>query len=72
MATDEQPLARSTLLHKYMIVTRHYAWTVSELSRQRATLPQDEYARMYKMVEYAREDCERLRTAIQDLDKRES
>jgi hypothetical protein len=52
------------LLAEHETVTGFYSWTVRELSRQRGTLPNDQYIRLLNMVENARFECERARLAL--------
>jgi hypothetical protein len=56
------------LLHDYAVAAKHFAWAVCELNCQRAVLPIAHYEKLYRVVEDAREDCERLRKALADLE----
>lgn len=67
MASQKQDDLKSKLLHDYATATKHYAWAVGELDRQRAVLPKEHYQEMYFVAEEARKDCEQLRKAISDL-----
>jgi hypothetical protein len=67
MASKESDELRTILFQEYVTATRHYAWAVSELNKQRALVPKDRYQEINRMVEDAHEDCERLRKAIADL-----
>jgi hypothetical protein len=67
MPSSEPSELRSILLQEYATATRHYAWAVGELNRQRALLPPEHYKELYRVAEDAREDCERLRKAIAEL-----
>jgi len=55
------------LLAEYETVTGFYSWTVRELSRQRGTLPVDEYNRFLDLVENARLECVRARLALREF-----
>ena len=55
------------LLAEYETVTGFYSWTVRELSRQRGTLPVDEYNRFLDFVENARLECVRARLALREF-----
>jgi hypothetical protein len=52
------------LLAEYATATRHYAKAVGELNKHRAILTKDDYKRIYRLAEDAREDCERLRRPL--------
>jgi len=67
MAPKKPDDTKSKLLHDYAAATKHYAWAVGELNRQRAVLPVDHYKELYRVAEDAREECEQLRKAITDL-----
>jgi hypothetical protein len=67
MPSKDDGKHRSILFQDYAAATKHYAWAVGELNRQRALLPKEHYKEMYKVAEDAREDCERLRKAILEL-----
>ena len=58
---------RRTLIEDYMIAAKRYAWAVGELNLYRLTLPKVQYQDAYFLVEEARQDCERLRTALASL-----
>ena len=58
---------RRLLLAEYETAAGFYSWTVHELSRQRGTLPRDNYDRLLNMVENARLECERARLALQEF-----
>ena len=62
---DREP--RRTLVREYAVATQHYAWAVAEVDRQRPAVPEEEHRRLYKIVEDAHSECERLRTALQKL-----
>ncbi len=64
MPSIDTDYLRTTLLHEYAGATKHYAWAVGELDRQRPHLPKERYDLMYRMVEDARKDCERLRNDL--------
>jgi len=66
MARAKPDDPKSKLLHDYAAATKHYAWAVGELDRQRAVLPKEHYQEMYFVAEDARRECERLRKAIAD------
>ena len=51
----------------YAQAAKHYDWALGELTRQRNLLHKDCYDGLYRVVENAREDCERLRKAIREL-----
>ena len=53
------------LLAEYETVTSFYSWAVRELSRNRGTLPNDQYIRLLDMVENARLECQLARLALQ-------
>jgi hypothetical protein len=55
---------RDTVLNEYGLATKHYAWTVSEFSRQRKFLAREGYEASCRMVEGARKQCERLRNDL--------
>jgi hypothetical protein len=67
MARNKQEDFKSKLLRDYAAATKHYAWAVGELDRQRAVLPVVHYKEMYWVAEDARTACEQLRKAISDL-----
>jgi hypothetical protein len=55
---------RRMLIEEYAKAANHYAWAVEELNRHRSTLPKVQYQDAYFLVENAREECERLRSAL--------
>jgi hypothetical protein len=52
------------VLGEYDTATRFYSWALGELSRQRGTVPLDVFLKLQRMVEDAREECERARLAV--------
>jgi hypothetical protein len=55
------------LLAEYKAATRFYTWAVSELSRQRGTVPHEDFDKLLKGVEEARFECERARQALTEF-----
>ena len=55
---------RAELLHRYTIATQRYAEAVAVLDRRRSNIPREEYEDLYRNVESARAECERLRSEI--------
>src|SRR6266567_2474970 len=45
MASRKPDDAKSKLLHDYAAATKHHAWAVGELNKQRAVLPVDHFQR---------------------------
>ena len=55
------------LLAEYETATRLYSLAVSELSRQRGTLPYDAYVKLRMVAEDAHEEYERARVELRDF-----
>jgi hypothetical protein len=64
MASQQETERRARLLQEYAVAAEHYAWAVGELNRQRATASEQHYKDLYRIVELARKDCERLRKEL--------
>ena len=67
MAVDPKSSDEQRLVSEYHIATERYTAAVGELSTQRATMKQGDYNKLLKIVEDARNECERVRAAIAKL-----
>jgi hypothetical protein len=52
------------LLAEYETAARFYSWAVCEQVRQHQTASDDDYQKLRRTVENAREECERTRIAL--------
>jgi len=48
---------------EYKIATGHYAWAVAELKRQIATGSAEDRQKLNRVVDDARDECDRIRAA---------
>ncbi len=55
------------ILADYLAATERYAWAVRELNRQSGAIPLNRYSDQYKLVEDARNECDRLRSLVFEL-----
>jgi hypothetical protein len=67
MAVDPSSSEEQVLVAQYHVATERYTAAVGELSQQRATADQDGYNKLLIIVEDARNECERVRTALAHL-----
>ena len=63
-AADPSDSEHQRLLAEYHAVTVKYAAAVGELSQHRATMTKEDYDKFLRVVEDARNECERVRNAL--------
>jgi len=68
MAANSSAVAAASehqrLLAEYHAATEKYSAAVGELSQHRATMVKEDYDRFLRVVEDARNDCERIRKEL--------
>jgi hypothetical protein len=55
---------RGRLSNEYKVATGHYAWAVAELNRQIATCSAEDWKKLNRVVDEARNECERIRAEL--------
>jgi hypothetical protein len=69
MAIDPSSSEEQLLVAEYHVATERYTAAVGELSQQRSTMEKDEYQKLLRIVEDARNQCECVRSALAKLHK---
>ena len=67
MAVDPSSSEEQVLIAQYHVATERYSAAVGELSQQRASADKDGYLKLLLIVEDARSECERVRSALAKL-----
>jgi hypothetical protein len=67
MAVDPSSQDEQILVSQYHVATERYSAAVGELSHQRATADKDGYQKLLLIVEDARNERERVRSALARL-----
>jgi hypothetical protein len=67
MAVNPSSPDEQVLVSQYHVATERYSAAVGELSQQRATADKDGYLKLLLIVEDARNECERVRSALARL-----
>jgi hypothetical protein len=55
---------RIRLSAEYKIASAHYAWAVAELKRRQITSTDEDWAKLNRVVDEARNECERIRAEL--------
>ena len=67
MPVEPESSEEQRLLAEYHIATEKYTTSVGELATHRATMTREDYMKLLKIVEDARNDCERVRNSLASL-----